>query len=137
MPSSLFELKPARWYAWEMLPGYMASERLMAPYYSPIFIHKVQRLKTGKHLLGVEFFNACYASGAQGFELTLRVLTRKYHFMVAEIVGNDERCAILSEVSMPWIEKHCPHLLEWRPLQDAPPLARTDMRAWLDHAFAS
>jgi hypothetical protein len=137
MPDIPFELKANRWYAWEMLPGYSTTGREMNRYYSPIYVHKVRRLKTGKGLLRLEFFNACYAVGVKGFDLTLRVLARRYHFMMASIDGNDERCVVLAEISFDWVEKFCPHLLEWRPLRDAPPKAASEVSAWLDYAFAS
>lgn len=131
-----FELKQGRWYAWEMLPGYGAHNRQMDPYYSPIFVRRVEPLKSGKNFLRVQFLNACYAQGVADFDLTLQVLARRYHFMIAAISGNDERCAILSEISFPWVQKFCPHLLEWRPLRDAPQAAQSDITLWLNYAFS-
>ena len=107
----------------------------MEPYSSPIWVRRVEALKSGKGLLKLQFFNACYAEGVQDFEVTLRVLARRYHFMMAAIDGHEERSALLCEVSFPWIEKHCAHLLKWRPPRDAPTSAQSDVSAWLEYAF--
>ena len=42
---SLFTIEAGRWYAWQMMPGYGEDG---VPYLSPIFVHEVKPLKTGK-----------------------------------------------------------------------------------------
>jgi hypothetical protein len=118
-----------------MLPGYMAEARQMEPYYSPIYVRSIAPLKTGKGLLRLQFLNACYASGVADFDLKLRVLARRYHFLIVAIEGNEERCAIISEISFPWVKKFCPHLIEWRPPSRVPEDAQGDVSDWLSYAF--
>jgi len=97
----------------------------------PIRISRVEPLKTGRDLLRLSFFNACYASGVQDFNLDLRVLYRGYGYMMVKIEGTDDldggRCAVVTDVSLQWLECHFPEVIrnaEERPAYDPDSIAR-------------
>lgn len=69
------------WYGWQMLPGYTD-----VPYVSPIKVMNVVPLKSGRSILRLDFFNAFYAQGVQGFSQDLRILKHGATYLVAEIV---------------------------------------------------
>jgi hypothetical protein len=124
-----FELREGRWYGWQMLPGYLAEDREVVPYFSPVRVHRVTRLNSGKGLLRVSLFNACYASGVRDQEHTLRVLARYYEYMVAGLEGRDGRTVILSGIARGWVRRFCPQLEEWRPPKDYGPEIEGDVSA--------
>jgi hypothetical protein len=132
-----FELREGRWYGWQMLPGYLAEGREVVPYFSPIRVHRVTRLKSGRGLLAVSLFNACYASGVKDQVHTLRVLARHYEYMVAAIEGSDDRTVILSGIAHAWVRRFCPQLEEWRPSNGSAPDPGTDVSVWLDAVFSN
>lgn len=90
-----------------MMPGYLAGG-----YFSPILINEFRRLKTGRNLIEMSFFNAGYADGVQGFQIKGRVIKRAAEFLVLDLEpnGQPERAAIVSEVSFGWLERHVPQL---------------------------
>ncbi len=102
-----FTLQKNRWYAYQMLPGYLEA---FEPYYSPILVHAVEPLKSGEGKLKLTFHNPNYACGVQGFELVLKVLYRADRYLVADL-GYDHRCAVVSELSRGWLQLHCPEAL--------------------------
>jgi len=107
-PEDLFTLHVASWYAWQMLPGYG-----WGPYFSPIHIGEIRPMHSGKGLLGLSFFNARYATGVQGFSIKARVVKRTPEFIVLDLSpnGQQERAAIISEISHGWLEKFAPDVL--------------------------
>jgi hypothetical protein len=107
MPSSpdQFTLSPHRWYAWQMLPGYVKG-RAFQPYISPIYVEALTPLKTGRGLLNLAFFNAAYAPGVQFFELKLRTLMRAPAFMIAEILSDEQWAAIITQADFGWLQHH-------------------------------
>jgi hypothetical protein len=111
-----FVLHPNTWYGWQMLPGYVAQGCL--PWYSPIFVRKVQPLKTGKGLLRLNFFHALYAEGVQEFGgFQLQMLDRADAFLAARIVEPTvgHRVAIMSEIGFAWLNRFCPELTRGFP----------------------
>ena len=94
-----FTLRPGRWYAWMMLPGYNG------PYVSPIYVTSVKPEKTGGHTLSLSFHNAYYAAGARSFEgVRCRVLKRFPDHMLLDLtIGQPGRSAIISEITEPWL----------------------------------
>lgn len=97
----LLTLKSDHWYLWQMLPGYSD-----VAYNSPIKIHEVTALKTGKGILRIHFYNAFYAEGVRSFVLDLRVLKRTDDYIVAELIygdGPNDRVGIIQEVTFPRI----------------------------------
>lgn len=55
------------------------------PYVSPIFLHSVAPLKTGKSKLRLQFANVCHAQGVQDFKLDLQILHRAAHHLLARL----------------------------------------------------
>lgn len=108
----LFTLEPERWYAWQMIPGY-ASEH----YYSPIYIHKIEKLRRGNGSLTLDFFNACYAEGVRNFSLEMRVLHRSTDYMITRLLYDDDshldRSAIISPITHAWLHQQ----LGWQHLE--------------------
>lgn len=99
-------LVAGRWYAWQMLPGYVDTGAFM-PYVSPIYIEAVKPQKTGSGVLALAFINAAYAEGARYFELTVRVLKRAPAYMIVELTGDEQRAAIMGEISFEWLRQFC------------------------------
>jgi len=127
-----FTIQNNRWYGWQMLPGYFG-ERCV-PYCCPIYVTRVTPQKTGKGILKIAFWNTGYAEGVQDFKLDLRLLHRASDYLVAQILYNDQsgedRCAIVSHIEFPWIEKFCPHL--W---SQHPPRSLGSVSLYLDEVF--
>ena len=98
-------LRPQRWYTWEMLPGYTDS---FDPYVSPVYILGVKPLKTGKGLLKIGFYNALYATGVKGFQATVKVLKHTPNYMLADLTpsydGDNTRSAVIGRMSYQWLE---------------------------------
>ena len=103
----MFTLIEKKWFGWIMFPGYTD-----VPYASPIYIYKVEPLKTGRGTLRLDFFNAAYAVGVQRFDKELRVLHRAPTFLYARIVDQEDRGAIIGHLGIPWLQKLCPPALE-------------------------
>jgi hypothetical protein len=108
-------LTPNRWYAWEMLPGYAGIGR----YYSPIQVHRVEPLRTGRNELRLAFYNAGYAEGVRGFEKTLRILHRAPEYILARILYDPQhdpnRCAIITPLTRGWLNLHFAAYMENHP----------------------
>ena len=125
------------WYAWQMIPGYFGIR--CVPYCSPIYVTKVQPKRTGKDLLGLSFFNACYAEGVQDFEVDLKVLKRAENYLIADIQYggsiDEDRCAIISQIEFEWIEYFCPSLWDHNPPQRMSSLAKDSASCYLDRIF--
>ena len=109
--NDLFTLEKERWYAWEMLPGYTGSR-----YYSPIRVENIQPLQTGRGILELRFWNACYAEGVQSFVLRLMVLHRGQEYMIVKLLYGDDsegdRCGIISPITSSWLQCHFPEVLK-------------------------
>ncbi len=122
-------LAPETWRSWQMLPGYFGER--MTPYCSPIFIKSVERLKTGKSLLRLKFFNALYAEGVQDFEVDLKVLKRASNYLLADLPYDSERSAIVGHIEFSWLATFCPALIAANP-----PRTITSVSGYLDSVFA-
>jgi hypothetical protein len=120
-----FTILAGRWYGWQMMPGYAHW-----PYFSPILVHRMMPLKTGRGLLGLRFWNVGYAEGVQNFETELRVLKRTADFLVADIVGQPDRAALVSRLSFGWLEHCCPAALKLGQRQPD-----EDPQSYLDRVF--
>ncbi len=127
--SAAFSLTRGQWYAWQMLPGYGE-----LPYFSPIFVHEIKPLKTGNGVMRVAFLNAGYAEGVQDFEANLKVLKRTERYLVADL-GYNDRTAIISDISFPWIEKFYPHLWATSPPSRCSAAAQNSVSAYLDETL--
>jgi len=95
-----FTIRPGRWYAWMMLPGYAG------PYVSPIYVTRVLPEKTGKHWLSLGFYNAYYAAGVRDFSVRCRVLKRfpdHVHLDLTPGKPGAGRSAVISEISEGWL----------------------------------
>src|SRR6478672_8794237 len=89
-----FSIFATGWFGWQVNPGYFR-ERCV-PYFSPIHITRVTPLKTGKAILEMDFFNACYAEGVQNFQgMRLKLLLRAENYLIGQLLGHG------SEVRVP------------------------------------
>ncbi len=124
-------LKPAKWYGWQMLPGYDSGYR---PYFSPILVERVEPEKSGKGWLKLNFFNAFYAEGVQGFELRLKVLDRTEHYLIARLdyPKPAQRHTIISRISFQWIEERFPKWYRDVPKEAMPALACSEIDYYLN-----
>ncbi len=103
--TDLLRLTPGRWSAWQMLPGYGSG-----PYFSPISIHEVVPLHTGRGVLRLRFLNVMYAEGVQDFTKDLRVLTHTPEYLLAELVEGEQlrRSAVVSDLTIEWLRRCTP-----------------------------
>ena len=99
---SRLELVVARWYAWQMFPGYAD-----VPYCSPIRLDRVRPRGTGKGILTLDFWNLGYAEGVQDFSVDLRIRTRSRTFIFAELLDPpshvDRRGAAITPLTVEWM----------------------------------
>lgn len=132
-----FKIAAGGWYGWQMIPGYLGQR--CEPYFSPILVHQVTPLKTGKRLVRLQFANALYAQGAQDFDLDLRVIHQAGDYLVAEIMYSGsmagERCAVISHIEFGWLERFCPSLWEWKPPSACSSAAQNSVSLYLDEIF--
>jgi hypothetical protein len=98
-------LEAGRWYGLTMYPGYMST-----PYHSPIRVNAVRLLASGRSLLEIDFYNACYAEGAQFFTYRLKVLRREAHHMLAAIEDSDRSISLLP-LDESWLGEYRPELM--------------------------
>ena len=129
-----FSIAPDRWYGWQMLPGYSGDN---ASYFSPIRVSQVTPLKSGKGLLDLEFFNAFYAEGAQGFNVRLGVIARRAEYLIAKIEYADglQRDAIVTRLSEAWLRRHTKILELNPPERMAESLAQHELDYYLNCVF--
>lgn len=132
-----FTLQRDRWYAWQMLPGYVGGLGTCEPYHSPIRVKDVEPLGTGGGKLRIGIYNAFYAEGVRDIDVTLRVIVREADYLVARIVGQSDRTAIIHDLSTGWIEMVMPLVA-----QEAPPLAgdagtAAALQLYLDRSHAT
>ena len=131
---SRLTLTPAKWYGWQMLPGYGSAYE---PYFSPILVETVTPEKSGKGWLSVQFYNAFYAEGVQGFSLRLKVLDRTAQYLIARIDDPEptERHAIVSRISFEWIEARFPQWYREAPKESMPNFACSEIDYYLNQRF--
>jgi hypothetical protein len=71
-----------------MLPGY-GVERCV-PFFAPVYVQRVQPLKTGKRELEIDYFNPLYPEGATNFAgERLKILLRPENYLLAHLLIND------------------------------------------------
>ena len=129
-------LKRAKWYGWQMLPGYGSAYE---PYFSPILVETVTPEKSGKGWLRLQFFNAFYAEGVQGFNKRLKVLDRTDQYLIARLDDPEptERHAIISRISFEWIEARFPQWYREAPKATMPDFACSEIDYYLNQRFFS
>jgi hypothetical protein len=119
-----------------MNPGYIG-ERCV-PNFSPIYIRRVTPLKTGKGILEIDFFNACYAEGVQNFDgMRLKILLRGENYLIAQLLGYDfgVRSAIISHIEFAWLDCFCPHIVQSSPPSGMGALYSGSVSLYLDRIF--
>lgn len=89
--------------------------RWNVPYFSPIYVELVTPRKTGRRILHIRFINAFYAQNVQDFELDLEIIKHTPGYLVANLVGSEDRCAVISQIEFGWIEQFCPSLWSEHP----------------------
>jgi len=116
-----------------MNPGYFG-ERCV-PYFSPIHVTCVTPLKTGKGILEMDFFDACYAEGVQNFQgMRLKLLMRAENYLIGQLLGHgsEVRSAIISHIEFEWLRLFCPHIVEAHP-----PSESGSVSMYLDRIFGT
>jgi hypothetical protein len=134
--NSKFSIYASRWFGWQMNPGYFG-ERCV-PYFSPIYVTRVTPLKTGKGILEMDFFNACYVEGVQNFDgMRLKVLLRAENYLIGHLLGNDPevRSAIISHIEFAWLSSFCPHIIEAHPPSEMKALYSGSVSLYLDRIY--
>lgn len=129
-------LEAGRWYAWQMLPGYLAERSV--PYFSPILMTEVTARKTGRGIIGLQFFNALYAYGVQDFSVELRILKHEPNYLIAEILegpGEAHRAAVISHIEFEWMRHCCPDLWRSRPPDSFGPSEQSSVSYYLTALF--
>jgi len=131
------QLHPDHWYGWQMLPGYQGTRNV--PYFSPIFVTGVTPAKSGRSILNLQFFNAFYAEGVQGFALDLRILKHEADYLVAELLyepdGPNHRTAIVSHIEFEWIRRFCPEFWDSHPPTEFGPMAEGSVTEYLARIY--
>ena len=127
-------LKRAKWYGWQMLPGYVSTYE---PYFSPILVETVTPEKSGKGWLQLQFYNAFYAEGVQGFNKRLKVLDRTAQYLIARLEDPPptERHAIVSRISFEWVEARFPDWYREAPKESMPNFACSEIDYYLNQRF--
>lgn len=122
----VFTLEPERWYALELLLG---AHSQGGPQFKPIFVEKITPRKTGKGLLGLQFYSPEGESRAEA-----RILKRMSEYLVAELGDN---CGIFRPLTFEWLARYCPDLVEKHPFPSFPWETRYegDMQFYLDQVF--
>ena len=99
----LFTLEPNRWYAAEFI-GDEFGDDLRS--YSPLFVHAVVPLKTGRATIDLEFHHENYPDGVQRKRYTLEVLERQRRFLLARRSDQaSTRLLLVSELTWPWLTR--------------------------------
>jgi hypothetical protein len=134
--SGKLKLAPESWYAWQMIPGYIGECNV--PYCSPIFIRRLVPKKTGKGILGIDFYNVFYAEGVQDFSLDVRILKHAENYLIAELLYGDsdiDRAAVISNIEFAWIEHFCPNLWHNFPPSSIGEAAQSSVSIYLGEVF--
>jgi hypothetical protein len=107
----------------------------LRPYYSPIYVQAITPRKSGHGALTVLFINALYAAGVQKLEAHLLVLKRERTYLIAEIEDDDDRAAIIGEISVEWLMDVLPHWFQIQPPDNVKEPYITDVQLYLDERF--
>jgi hypothetical protein len=132
MKQNKLNLEVGHWYGWQMLPGY---SKYCESYFSPIYIEAINPLKSGQNQITLTFANVMYAEGVKGFEKTLKILSHKQQYLLAELKDDQERCAVISEISFEWIKQHLPELWYHKPPSHFEGLASSECDYYLNTLF--
>lgn len=109
-PRLPFELRASRWYAMEWIYPDPGESR----HVSPVFVRKVEPLKSGKGMLWIEFHHALYPEGVQDKGYLLHVAARSPMCLVAEQLDEvsrqkNGRVLLLLEATREWIARNFPN----------------------------
>jgi hypothetical protein len=85
----------------------------------------------------MQFYNAFYAEGVQGFSLRLKVLDRAADYLIARIdyPQPTERHAIISRMSFAWLEARFPEWYREAPKETMPLFASSEIDYYLNQRF--
>lgn len=132
-----FEITKDRWFAWQMIPGYIGERSV--PYCSPIFITGIKPLKTGKGIFHIDFINVFYAEGVQNFSIKIKMLKRAENYLIGDLIYSDNedsgRCAVISHIEFEWVKKFCPELWYQRPPSSCSSIAANSITEYLNEVF--
>lgn len=119
-----FTLERGKWYACEFI-GDEFTEVFGTDLcsYSPIKVHNVTPLQSGKRTFRLDFYHANYPQGVQGKEYTLRTIERGASMLLARSTEHDPvRILQIYDITPEWVMAHFPG---WNPTRD-------DVQGWLD-----
>lgn len=134
-PMGSLQLMPRRWYAWQLLPGYLNNSQ---PYYSPIYVTHVVCEDSEQRIFKLAFFNVLYLDGAQDFSARLKVIHYHPEFLVARLLYADDslnQVAIISRIDFGWLNQHCHHVTERNPPALFGRNAEKSITTYLNRAF--
>ncbi len=97
----LFALVPGRWYAAEFMDDDFESDDPRR--FSPLYIYRVQGLKTGTGLLKVHFWQESHAEGEQAKVAAWKILERTPGLLLARINNHPVRLAYVRKLSWKWL----------------------------------
>ena len=118
-----------RWYGWIETPAIEAGWAA-----SPVFVKRIEPLKSGLGKLALVFLQPCYPGGGRERELTLKVLSRGAAHITVAFDDSSGRTACLAELDPGWMTSYCQELARRRPpsvatfLINGEPLATADVQ---------
>jgi hypothetical protein len=132
-----FKIIEKRWFAWQMIPGYIGERSV--PYCSPIFVENVKPLNSGKGIINIQFIIVFYAEGTQSFSLNIKVLKRAENYLIGDLkysLNEDSgKCAVISHIEFEWVKRFCPELWYNRPPSSCSNIASGSISKYLDEVF--
>lgn len=102
-----FNLREKRWYAAEFL-----GDEFGATYefrsYSPIHVHSLKPLKSGKRQFQLNFYHAFYPEGVRAKSYQLETIERGEGFILCRSTTHQPpRLMIIYEIDAAWVRNHC------------------------------
>jgi hypothetical protein len=107
MKESRFTLKERKWYAADFIADDVPGSMEGGYGYSPIFIVKLRKKKTGSSIFGLEFFHANYPQGVNSKAYELQTIHRGKSYILTKTTTHDPvRFMCVHNISEKWARKH-------------------------------
>ena len=115
-----FALEKRKWYACEFIGDEFEADCCS---YSPIRVHHVRPLQTGKRTFELDFYHANYPEGVRNKTYTLETIERGGRFILARSTSHEPtRLLQIYRLDWTWLERHF----------DVSPARGTEVETWLD-----
>jgi hypothetical protein len=104
----------------------------------PNLYHACNALKTGKGVLELDFFNACYTEGVQDFSgVRIKILLRAENYLFGHLLGYEAevRSALISHIEFTWLECFCHEIIKAHPPPEMGPPYSGSVSFYLDQIF--